>query len=445
VSQRLPFAYGKVMVVPPDPTVKFYINDFLLPRPYEFNGWRAESMAWKTGCSMHAGLSGPLEWIYRGPQAQEFLQSVMINGLSKFPIGSAKHAIMLNEEGLVANHGVLMRHGENDFRANFSGAWPMHLIGPSRLEVQTELREVYDFQLGGPTSLQVLERATGESLRDIAFLRARTAKIADLEVEILRVGMSGTLAYEVRGPIEEGQRVHAAIEEAGREFALERMGWRTYGVNHVENGFPQIDHTFFGSGYDDPAYNEFLGGFRPTLTGSVGPDNDRARKRSPVELNWHRAARFDHDFVGRAALEKEIAAPTHTIVTLEWNVDDVAEIYRSLFEPGEEYKLLEFPSTPLPLAAFQSCDWVLKGSERVGTSTGVTYSYYYRKMISHGNLDLDQAMIGNEVVIQWGDYGKRIKEVRATVARYPYLDLEPNQTYDLSKIPSGVARSRPIS
>jgi hypothetical protein len=34
---------------------------FPLVRAWEFNGWRAESMSWKTGCYIHAGMSS------RGP------------------------------------------------------------------------------------------------------------------------------------------------------------------------------------------------------------------------------------------------------------------------------------------------------------------------------------------------------------------------------------------
>ena len=54
-------------------------------------------------------------------------------------------------------------------------------------------------------------------------------------------------------------------------------------------------------------------------------------------------------------------------------------------------------------------------------------------------LDLGEAVDGNEVVVHWGDNGHRIKEVRATVSKYPYLDLPRNQDYDLSTVPSGVA------
>jgi hypothetical protein len=40
--------------------------------------------------------------------------------------------------------------------------------------------------------------------------------------------------------------------------------------------------------------------------------------------------------------------------------------------------------------------------------------------------------------VHWGDYGKRIKKIRATVVRWPYLDLVRNEDYDLSTVPSGI-------
>jgi hypothetical protein len=43
--------------------------------------------------------------------------------------------------------------------------------------------------------------------------------------------------------------------------------------------------------------------------------------------------------------------------------------------------------------------------------------------------------------VHWGDYGKRIKQIRATVERFPYLDLPRNEKYDLTAVPSGVPAS----
>ena len=51
--------------------------------------------------------------------------------------------------------------------------------------------------------------------------------------------------------------------------------------------------------------------------------------------------KFDDDFVGRAALEAEVANPTRTAVTLRWGPEDAVDIYASPLEPGEAYR----PST----------------------------------------------------------------------------------------------------
>ena len=45
--------------------------------------------------------------------------------------------------------------------------------------------------------------------------------------------MSGKLAYELHGPIEDGPKIYDAVYRAGREFGIERLGWGTYLVNHV--------------------------------------------------------------------------------------------------------------------------------------------------------------------------------------------------------------------
>ena len=45
--------------------------------------------------------------------------------------------------------------------------------------------------------------------------------------------------------------------------------------------------------------------------------------------------RFDHDFVGREALEKLVASGNHRVMkTLIWNPDDVAEVYKAHIMSG---------------------------------------------------------------------------------------------------------------
>ena len=81
--------------------------------------------------------------------------------------------------------------------------------------------------------------------------------------------------------------------------------------------------------------------------------------------------KFDHDFVGRAALEAEVANPKRTIATLRWNPDDVVDIYASLLQPGEEYKTIDLPTSPPWTEGMNShADHLLKDGAAMGIFLG---------------------------------------------------------------------------
>jgi vanillate/3-O-methylgallate O-demethylase len=415
-------------------------------RAWQFNGWKAESMSWKTGCYIHAGLSstGPIS--FKGPDAEKFLESICINSFARFPVGSMKHAVMCNEDGVIAAHGITERRAEDEFCFFAGGPWPMQKLAETSYNVEAQMRNEYLFQIAGPTSLKTLEKVTGESLRDIGFLRfressidgtkvevARDSSIDGTKVEVARIGMSGNLAYELHGPIEDGPTIYEAVYRAGQEFGIERLGWGTYLVNHVEGGFPQGTWTFVpAQPIPDDMASAAVGRFYK-VSGSVDPANMRARYRTPIEVGWHGMCKFDHDFIGRAALEAEVANPKRTVVTLRWSPEDVIDIYASLLRPGEEYKTIDLPYAPhvWPQA---HADHILKDGRQVGISSGTIYSYFFREVLSMGCIDLDASEIGTDVSVQWGDHGGRIKDVRATVARFPYLTEGRNSDLDVATI-----------
>jgi vanillate/3-O-methylgallate O-demethylase len=200
-----------------------------------------------------------------------------------------------------------------------------------------------------------------------------------------------------------------------------------------------MNWQFYSAADLDPGYAAMVAasGFSPPInvSGSVDPTDTRARLRTPVEVGWTRAVKFDHDFVGRAALEEEVADPKRTIATLRWDPDDVVDIYASLLQPGEEYKTIDLPTSPPWTEGMNShADHLLKDGASIGWSSGTIYSYFYREVLSHACIDVDQAEIGNEVVVQWGDHGGRIKDVRATVERFPYLTDPRNSDVDTAAL-----------
>jgi glycine cleavage system aminomethyltransferase T len=176
--------------------------------------------------------------------------------------------------------------------------------------------------------------------------------------------------------------------------------------------------------------------FPGAYAGSMG-DEVKLRYRNPVELGWGHAVKFDHDFIGRPALEKEAASPLRKMVTLLWNVDDVVDVYASQFREGEACMWMDLP---VYVGQHHSgnilyADQVLKDGKLVGVSSGRQYSYYFRAMLSLCSIDVEQGELGNEVKVLWGAPGTRQKEIRATVSRFPYLNEGRNENVDVNAIP----------
>src|SRR3990172_1162727 len=99
--------------VPYDPMVPLYqctARPFAVP--YEYTGWRDETISWKETCYLHGNLNPSPTYRIKGSEALKFLSDTCVNSFSNFPIGTGKHAIMCTEKGLVMMDGVLLRLDE---------------------------------------------------------------------------------------------------------------------------------------------------------------------------------------------------------------------------------------------------------------------------------------------------------------------------------------------
>ena len=262
-------------------------------------------------------------------------------------------------------------------------------------------------------------------------------EIAGCGMLALRQGMSGEIGFELQGPRDQATAVYDAIVAAGPEFGLRKLGGRAVFINHLEACFPTIITDYMPAIFDEDmsdyraAFQAAMPGFASTfnVAGSFQSDNIQDWYRSPVELGWARNIKFDHDFIGREALEKEVAEPRRVMRTLVWNGDDVADIYASLLRKDEvPYQFMEMPRDQ---RGFMYADRVLRDGKDVGVATSRGYSYYFREMLSLCVIDVGAAEIGSEVVVIWGEPGGRQKEIRATVAPAPYK--RDNRRADLSK------------
>jgi glycine cleavage system aminomethyltransferase T len=119
---------------------------------------------------------------------------------------------------------------------------------------------------------------------------------------------------------------------------------------------------------------------------------------NPWDMGYGRVVRFDHDFIGRAALEKIAKNPRRTKAWFTWNSEDAARVISSSEIGGNE------PAREMILPMDGHLyDQVLKDGRLVGLTVITGHTANLGGITSVGLLDTDQAVDGNEVEILWGD------------------------------------------
>ena len=140
--------------------------------------------------------------------------------------------------------------------------------------------------------------------------------------------------------------------------------------------------------------------------------------------------KFDHDFIGREALERMAGEPHRQKVTLALDNEDALRVISSALQKGDRAKFMEFPSAVYSMHPYDS---VLVDGKIVGLSTWIGYSSNEGKMLTLAMLDAEHAVPGTQVTLLWGepDGGTRKPtvephvqtEIRATVASVPYSEV----------------------
>jgi glycine cleavage system aminomethyltransferase T len=280
----------------------------------------------------------------------------------------------------------------------------------------------------------VIEKVLGGSPPELKFFNMTTVTIAGKTVRALRHGMAGQPGWELFGPWDKEAAVREALVEAGQEFGLRQVGGRAYSSNTLESGWIPSPLPAVYSGESLREYREWLpaSGYEgsASLGGSFYSDDIEDYYFTPWDLGYGSYVKFDHDFIGREALER-MADDDHRVkVTLALDDDDVTNTIGTMFGRGDRAKFIDWPSAVYCMHPF---DRVTVDGETVGLSTWIGYSANEGKMLTLAVVDPEYAEPGTEVTFVWGEEGGGSSkptvephvqtEMRATVSPVPYVEV----------------------
>jgi dimethylglycine dehydrogenase len=238
-----------------------------------------------------------------GHGAAEWLQGLFTNSLPK--IGRTNLTAMLNPQGRIVGEFSVSRIGPDEFFLFGSQAAEVHhprwfidhLPEGSPIRFEVLALSMVGLTVAGPRSRDVLQKLTDTSLAtpDFPFMAFRRVNLGMVPVWLSRMTYSGDLGYEIWMQPEHQRYLFDLLWDAGREFDMRLFGFRALITMRLEKSF--------GTWYRE---------YRPIYT--------------PLEACMDRVLKFDHDFIGRQAVEAEIAAggPKRKLVMFTVDVDPEA-------------------------------------------------------------------------------------------------------------------------
>ncbi len=415
----------------------------------EFTNWRDEQRAWRETCVLYDQSHHMVNLFIDGPDALKLLSHLSTNSFKNFAVNKAKQFAPCSYDGYVIGDGILFYLAENsllyvgrnpaanwiEFHAKTGGynvKTEYDDRSPSRPMGKPVVRKFYRYQIQGPNAEQTIQKLNGGPFADIKFFNMDYIKIAGRKVRALRHGMAGQPGLEVWGPYAEGDEIRNAILEAGKDFGIVQVGARAYATNTLESGWIPSPVPAVYTGEKMKSYRQWLPGTsyeaNAGLGGSFVSKKIEDYYTSPHELGYASFTKYDHDFIGKEALQKMEGKVHRKKVTFAWNDQDVVKVLQSMFAPpGENYKVIDLPLSNYASSSFDS---VMSGGKVIGASMFSGYTFNERKMLSLGFVEEQYSKPGTQLTLVWGEENGGTKkttverhkqtELRVTVAPAPY-------------------------
>lgn len=350
-------------------------RDLWLPISFPSQGSLGEYWACRDAATLQ-DMSGLRKFDIIGPDAEQLLQRAMTRDIARLANWRGTYSLMCDDTGQVIDDGTLFRMDAHLFRwccgSEESGRTLSALADREGLQVRIHDLggALPNLALQGPKSRDILRKFVFTqphvpSLDQINWFGATVARVGDREGApffLTRSGYTGELGYELFCSKQDAVEVWDAVMQAGEEFGLQPMGSAALETIRIEAGLA-AGGAEFGTGVD--AYEAGLG---------FAVDLKKA------------------DFIGKAALERNAAAPRRVLKGLLLDCQDV-------------------PPHGAP---------VYRNERQVGVVTSATHSPLLERAIAMVQLNVEHAETGQTLEV--GLLDGRMKRLSGEVTAVPFID-----------------------
>jgi len=344
--------------------------------------------------------SSPL-YKYRitGRDAERFLAGILARDIRACPPGHAQYTCWLDDRGFVIEDGVILRLGRDEYlltSAEPNFAYFADRIGRLDVHIEEVSADVGTLALQGPRSRDLLRRLVPQ-MEKIPYFGVAKGEIGGAGVTVSRTGYSGDLGYEIWIDTPDALHVWDTLWDSMEGHGVLPFGLAALYMLRIEAGLLLLDADYDSSRF---AWND-------------------AHRSTPIELGFGWMFRDlkndDRAFIGRRALEREIADKTS-----RWRMSGLVVDWRDYDRVYNEAGLIP-PKDHAPVVE----DWMLYDDDyhRVGYATSFMYSPMLQRHIAIARVRPDLAAVGTKVMLEF-TVDHHYEQVAAHVARLPLYNPE---------------------
>jgi sarcosine oxidase, subunit alpha len=234
-------------------------GNWVRPAAYPLAGESLESAAIREAGAVRktAGLLdgsplGKLE-IY-GPDAAQFLDLMYVGTMSNLNPGQARYGLLLNENGIVVDDGIVARLGPQHFWVNTTSGGVERTAAAFEEWLQCEYTQLHvlvtpvtsrwgNVTVAGPKSWDWLASAGFDPALAPGSMKHMTMRESTLDgaaLRVLRASFSGELGYEINVPAEQVTGLFERLWQSAREFGAVLYGIEALEILRTEKGFIHI-------------------------------------------------------------------------------------------------------------------------------------------------------------------------------------------------------------
>lgn len=254
--------------------------------PVQYTGLSAEHAAVRTKAGLF-DVSHMGEVLVEGARAEEFLNTLVTNNVSKLVDGQAQYTVMCYENGGIVDDLLVYRRGEGRYllcinAGNIEKDWAWiqaQVKAFPDVKAQNVSNEFSQIAIQGPLATEILQKLTDYPLANIKYYHFAEVDFLGRPAILSRTGYTGEDGFEIYAPAGQGPIIWKALMEVGAPLGLVAAGLGARDTLRTEMKFPLY-----------------------------GNDIDQDTNPLDAGLGW--VVKFDkpQNFVGKEALQKIKAA-----------------------------------------------------------------------------------------------------------------------------------------